>query len=212
MAPSDRDELERRIRELCDAGDFDGATSAALRGYGTEIFAFLVSLLRSEPDAAEVFGAFSERVWKGIRRFGWESSFRTWAYTVARNAARTQRAGAKARAARFAALPEGSELAEIAEQIRTETRSYLKTRARDAMAKLRDSLAENERTLLTLRIDRNLSWQDLARVLHDGETPPSDAELERSSAQLRKRFQRLKARIVEMGLREGILKRRSAPD
>jgi len=208
MAAEGREELEGRIRQLCDASDFGGATSLALRGYGREILTFLISLHRSESDASEVFAAFSERVWKGLPGFDWASSFRTWAYTIARNTSRTYRSDATNRAQRFGPLPEGSELGAIAEQVRSETRSYLKTHARTKIAELRDALPAPDRMLLTLRVERKLSWLELARVLHDGGEPPTEAELQRASAQLRKRYQRVKEKVVEMGLREGLIKRR----
>src|SRR4051794_26294775 len=66
MTDVDREALEGRIRHLCEAGNFGEATNAALRGYGSEIFALLIALHRSEPDAAEVFAELSERVWKGL--------------------------------------------------------------------------------------------------------------------------------------------------
>lgn len=211
MIAEDREVLEAKIREHCHAGDFRTATSVAFKGYGREIFTFLMSFHRSESDAAEVFGAFSERVWKGIPSFEWGCSFRTWAYTIARNASHTYRSDARNRGQRFPALPADSELGEIAEQVRTETRSYLKTHARDRIAELRDALPKADRMLLTLRIDRKLSWLELARVLHDGDTSPGDADLQRSAALLRKRFQRLKEKLVEQAVREGLVKRRGDP-
>ena len=81
------DEAERAIREACDARRFDAAVNAALNTYGREILSFLAALLRSESDAHEVYSLFSEDLWKGIAKFGWRSSMRTWSYTLARNAA-----------------------------------------------------------------------------------------------------------------------------
>jgi RNA polymerase sigma-70 factor (ECF subfamily) len=208
MTPEARDELERSVMTHCRAGAFDAATAAALRGYGPEIASFLLAFHGTETDADEVFSVFAERLWRGLPRFGWESSLRTWAYAIARNASLTHRAATRKRGQRFAALPEGSEIAEIAAQVRSATRSFLATRARDGMARLRDSLDEPDRVLLTLRIERGLSWVELARVLRDGEGPVTEAELDRAAAQLRKRFQRLKQKILEMGIREGLVKER----
>src|SRR5687767_8128202 len=56
------DELERTIRERCDAGDHDGAATAALRGYGPHVYALLVSIHRDEAAAGDVFATFSEQL------------------------------------------------------------------------------------------------------------------------------------------------------
>src|SRR5687768_6899943 len=62
------------------------AAAAAIRGYGPEIFAFLVSRHHNDLHAEEVFSIWSERLWRGLREFAWACSLRTWAYTLARNA------------------------------------------------------------------------------------------------------------------------------
>jgi RNA polymerase sigma-70 factor (ECF subfamily) len=61
--------------------------------------------------------------------------------------------------------------------------------------------------LLVLRVDRNLEWNDLARVLaegDDGTAPLADADVTREAARLRKRFQLLKEKLREMAKREGL--------
>jgi RNA polymerase sigma-70 factor (ECF subfamily) len=199
-------ELEREIRARCERGDLPGAAEVALRGYGPEIFGFLVTFHRSEQDAAEVFSIFTERVWRGLDRFGWHCSFRTWAYTVARNASQTYRIEAHRRAQREAPLPDGSGLQEIAAQIRTETLSYLRTRTKTRAAQIRETLPQEDQVLLTLRVDKDLSWDDLARVLHGEEGGPLAGDaLRRESARLRKRFQLVKQRLVELARREGLI-------
>jgi RNA polymerase sigma-70 factor, ECF subfamily len=58
-----------------------------------------------------------------------------------------------------------------------------------------------------LRIDRGLSWSDLARVLHEGEEDAAldDEALAREAARLRKRFQLVKDKLREMAKKEGLL-------
>jgi len=131
---------------------------------------------------------FSERVWKGLPTFDWASSFRTWAYTIARNTSLRYRGTAAKRARRFPAMPEGSFLAEIAEEVRSETQSFLKTEVKDRVARLRESLPPEDQMLLALRIDRKVAWLDLARVLRDDATPATAEELTRESARPMKRF------------------------
>jgi RNA polymerase sigma-70 factor (ECF subfamily) len=56
-----------------------------------------------------------------------------------------------------------------------------------------------------LRVDRKLAWNELAEVLHDGEGPLDPSGIKREAARLRKRFQLLKERLVELGRREGLV-------
>ena len=207
MQPEQREELEREIRALCDRGELQGAAAAAVRGYGPEIYGFLVAFHRQKDDASEVFAAFTERLWRGLPGFEWQCSFRTWAYAIARNTSLTYRRQARRRAELYGPLPDGSQLSALEQQPRSETASYLKTQRQTRMAALRESLPREDQELLVLRVDRKLAWKDLARVvLHprDG-SGPSDEVLDREAARLRKRFQIVKEQLYEMGRREGLI-------
>jgi RNA polymerase sigma-70 factor (ECF subfamily) len=84
--PAEREASERAIRALCEAGDHAGATTAALRSYGVELLGFLRALAGEHDLAAEAFAELGEDIWKGLPRFRWESSLRSWLYALARNA------------------------------------------------------------------------------------------------------------------------------
>lgn len=206
MDEGQREALEQDIRRRCEAADPGGAASVALRGYGPELYGFLVAFHRSEHDAAEVFAMVSERLWRGLGDFGWQSSFRTWAYTVARNTSLKYRRDEGRRRARQVALPEGSELSAIAEEIRTRTKSFLRTEAKNRVTELREALSPDDRELLVLRVDKRLSFKELALVLHDEGAAPLDAAgIDKEAARLRKRFQLIKQRLLEAGRRDGLV-------
>ena len=208
MNVQQREELEAAIRERTERGDTTGAAEVALRGYGREIFEFLAALHHNEDDASEVFSLFAEGVWRGLPRFGWRSSFRTWAYSVARKASLRFRRDARRRAARLGPLPESAHLEALVAEVRTQTQSWLQTERKNRFAALRESLPSEDQALLLLRVDRQLSWIDLARVLHEDDTAPLEGEaLKREAARLRKRFQLLKEKLYEMGRREGLVRR-----
>jgi RNA polymerase sigma-70 factor, ECF subfamily len=200
-----RTEIEADIRRRCEARDFEGATTTALQGYGGELFELLLALHRSEAEAWEVFSRFQEGIWRGMERFEWSCSFRTWAYVIARRASLRHRAGAARRAAHEAPLPEGSELTALMARIRVETTASLQATRRARLVELRDALAADDQTLLMLRVDRELAWNDLARVFHVGEGELDEAALKRESARLRKRFQTIKEKLYEMARREGLV-------
>jgi RNA polymerase sigma-70 factor (ECF subfamily) len=201
-----REELEQAIRGRTDALDFAGAAEAAIRGYGREIFEFIAALHRDESAAAEVFSLFTEGLWRGLPRFAWHCSFRTWAYAVARKASLRHRRDARRRAARNLPLPEGSRLSDIADAVRTETLPFLRTERKSRLTELRESLPPEDQTLLMLRVDRQLAWNDLAQVMREDDAGPLEGEaLKREAARLRKRFQLVKERLYELARREGLV-------
>lgn len=180
-----------------------GAAVEGLSLYGSEVYSFLCMRVGNETDAHEVYAQLSEDLWRGIGAFEWRCSFRTWLYTLARNAAvRFERAPAS-RAARRIPLSRMDEVAAAAE--RSRTRPYLRTDVKDRFAALRSSLSRDEQSLLVLRVDRGLSWQEVARVLHDGDENPDDAALRRGAVNLRQRFQQVKERLRALARASGIL-------
>jgi RNA polymerase sigma-70 factor (ECF subfamily) len=98
-----------------------------------------------------------------------------------------------------------SQVSEVIARERSRTASYLRTESQAVLKRIRDSLDPEERSLLVLRVDRNLSWLDIARIMRGGET--DEQLLKRDAARLRKRFQTLKARLRararEAGLHAG---------
>ena len=84
--------------------------------------------------------------------------------------------------------------------MRTTTAAHLKSEVKDKLAQLRTSLDPAEQTLLVLRVDREMSWQDIAVVMSaEGETVSAPA--------LRKRFERLTDRIRKLAQDAGLIPR-----
>ncbi|HEX8789836.1 MAG TPA: sigma-70 family RNA polymerase sigma factor [Polyangiaceae bacterium] len=207
MEEASRARLESEVRSLCDARDWDAACTAILRGYGPEVFGFLVAVHRSEAAANDAFSDLAEAIWRSLPSFAWQSTARTWTYAIARNVSRTRKRDA-ARLDRRAPRAGDSALEGVAAKVRTETAAILRTETKTRLQALRDELPQADRMLLVLRIDRGLSWNDLARVLHEGEDEGAaldDAALVREAARLRKRFQIVKDKLREMAKKEGLL-------
>jgi len=205
VAREQHEALERQIRGRLEGGDVAGAATLAIRGYGAEIYGFLVTFHRDEEDATEVFSIFSERLWRDLAGFRGECSVRTWAYVLARHSSLNYRRDRRRREKRERALPEGSQLSAIVEQVRSETASYLRSERRARFTALRESLPPEDQMLLVLRVDRGLAWNDLARVLRDDAGPLGEDQLKREAARMRKRFQLLKERLLELGRRAGVV-------
>ena len=181
-------DVEAEVRAACERGDHDAAATAALAGYGRELAAYLAAVLRDAAAADDVLAQVAEQLWRALPTFRWESSLRTFAYTIARHAwLRWLRDPAR----RVARVPLSSPSVEaVVAAARSETASYLRTAARDRIAALRAALDPDDQSLLILRVDRGLAWRDVARVMAD-----DDADLDKVAAALRKRFERLKAEL-----------------
>lgn len=198
-----RDAVEQRVRRLCTEGELAAAATAAVRGYGPEIYGLLRTWHREEADAADVFSTFSENLWQGLPTFVWQCTLRTWAYTLARNASFGFLRGVR-RNRRGVPLSEASAAGRLAYEIRTETRTWMRTETKDRFALLRESLPPEDQTLLVLRVDRNLEWNELARIFSD-KHDPDDQTIKREAARLRKRFQLIKEQLRDLARREGLL-------
>ena len=175
--------LEKRIAAALKCQEFDKATTYALRGYGPELLRYALTLCRSTDDARDVFSEFAIRLWKALPKFR-ATTVRALAYRLVRNAAADFYSDAYRR--RRATLPSSlaSELAHSTH--RTSMASLERDAAR--LAKIRALLTPEEETLLLLRVDRRLSWEEIADVLAGEERGPD-------ASALRKRFERLKAKI-----------------
>jgi RNA polymerase sigma-70 factor (ECF subfamily) len=197
MATAARAEVEARIRAAWDRGDHKVATHLIIEGYGPEILGFLVALVHDSTDADDVFATFCEDVWRGIAGFGWRCSARCWSYTLARHAAfRFLRSRQTNRRVPLSSAPD------VEDRLRTTTALHARSEVKSEMRRLREELPIDEQAILILRVDKDLSWEEVARVLDDGE---SDSDMARSTVRVRKRFQLVKNKLRRMAQEAGLL-------
>lgn len=194
--------LDARIRALIAMGDDKRAATEALSALGPEVLGFLVRVVGSEADADEVFAATSERVWRSLATFQWRCSLRTWMYVIARHEIDRFRRGAQRHErGRVSA----SELEEVVAHVTTRSRSALRAERRDALAKLREELPEDDRAILVLRVDRGLAWDEIALSFLDDPDACTEEERRREAARVRKRFQLIKDRLAARARDEGLV-------
>jgi RNA polymerase sigma-70 factor (ECF subfamily) len=196
--------IEDAVQRAFRAGDLEAAATEALNGFGGEMFGFLAHRLRDESDAADVFGAFVEDLWRGLPAFQWRSTVRVWMYVLARNAANRHVRSAARRPDRNVPLSQAPGLAEAAERVRTRTRMHLRSEVKTAVTRLREALPPDDQLLLSLRIDKELRWSEIAQVLADGPELRAQ-ERSRAAARLRQRFQTLKTRLRRQAEAAGLL-------
>ncbi|HTJ44093.1 MAG TPA: sigma-70 family RNA polymerase sigma factor [Kofleriaceae bacterium] len=174
--------METAVSERLAREDLRGAATVALRAYGPQLLGYLRATL---PDGAadDAFSLFCELFWKGLPGFRGESSILTWSYQLAWSAARRVLEDPQRWRARRL---DTDEMNGIVQEVRSSTAPHLRQSSADQLAKIRSQLDFTEQTLLVLRIDRELEWDEIATVMSI------------DSATLRKRFQRLKAKIREL--------------
>jgi RNA polymerase sigma-70 factor (ECF subfamily) len=186
--------MTKRDDELCsliEAGRIPDATTRVLGELGPEILGFLSGVL-GDHDGDDVFSQFSEALWHSLASFRSRCTIRTWCYMLARQAiVHHQRSERRHVAGRVPI----SELAEVLEAVR-KTHTTLVAQRRATLAQLRNELSVEDRTLLILRVDRNLPFEEIAVAFAGCPDSLDDVALRREANRLRKRFQLIKERMV----------------
>lgn len=201
-----QDGIDQQIRAACDAAAFERAASLVIEHYGPELLGFLLGHLRDREAASEVFAEFSAAFWVALPRFEWRCSVRTWAYKLLRRTAARHREHARRRA-QLQPLAQLSQLSQAVERVHTATLAYQRTDVKDRFQELRTELPEEDRMLLVLRVDRGLSWLELAEITLTDDLAPDETRLKTEAARLRKRFQLVKVRLRALLADAGLLDR-----
>jgi RNA polymerase sigma-70 factor, ECF subfamily len=183
-------DVDRELRTLIAQGEIERATERAIRTYGPELYGWLRSTISSEGDAQDAFSRMSEELWRSLERFDGRCSIRTWCYMLARCAVFHVRS--RPRHQREVLVSQVPSILGAVTHVWNTTKVG-EQRADDVYAQIRGELDEEEQTLLVLRVDKDLSWREIAQVLC-GEDALA-GEVERKAATLRKQFERVKERL-----------------
>jgi len=177
--------VDERVRALLDAGAHADAATEAIRALAPAVLRYVRTLLRDEAEADDAFSYWAETVWNGLPGFRGEASLRTWALRLAYRAALAVRDRAWRRRVRPFATGEASRLAAT---LRTASAVRVERQRRRLDAALARLTAEQQ-TLLSLRVDQGLSWEEIAEVL-------STTTRRVAPKTVAKRYERLKARLA----------------
>jgi RNA polymerase sigma-70 factor (ECF subfamily) len=193
-------DVDASVRALCQRGEYDEATVLVLKAWGGAIYRFIAARVRDEDLTSDAFAKFSEDLWRGMAKFEGRAPVKVWSYAIARNAA-GQILRKQARARRSQVGWTSTLSARIADEIRTDTREYLRTGFKTRFRELARRLAPEEHAIMWLRINERMSWEEIARVQSDVHGP----ELKREAARLRKRFQLVREKLRTMAESEGLV-------
>lgn len=177
--------VDERVRALLDAGAHADAATEAIRALGPGVLRYVRTLIRDEADASDAFSCWAEAVWSGLPGFRGDASLRTWALRLAYHAALAVLDQAWRRRVRPFATGEASRLAET---LRTASAVRVERQRRKLDAVI-GKLSAEQQTLLSLRVDQGLTWQEVADVL-------STATRRVDPQTAAKRYERLKVRLA----------------
>jgi RNA polymerase sigma-70 factor, ECF subfamily len=186
-SPGHWSELEGQVRTSLERGERDEAATRVIERLEPDIRGYIACRLVGD-DADDALSQFRENVWRDLVRFRWECSLRAWAYRLAHHA--VTRILRQPHRRREEHLP-SSAASVLAASIGA--RGPMSSERHQGLALLRAELTDEEQELLTLRIDRELEWEEISAIL--------DA----TSAALRKRFERLIPRLEQMARERGLL-------
>jgi RNA polymerase sigma-70 factor (ECF subfamily) len=190
--------LDARVLELVVADRLKDAGDLLLTRLSPELRPFLHRLLGDVTLAEEAHSATCERLWRGLKTFRWECSLRSWSYIIARREASRCRA-------RHALAEIQQTTLTVAERMPAKgtSRTSLSTTRRDILENLRESLSDEDRDLLVLRVERGLAWKEIAAAFLEEETS-DPAAIDREAARLRQRY-----RSIRVGVKAALAKRKS---
>jgi RNA polymerase sigma-70 factor, ECF subfamily len=181
--------LEERVRSLNAAGQGSAAATEVIQALGPDILRYLRSLLQDEEEAADAFSRFAENLWRALPGLQSREPVRTWAFHVAWQAALDLRNGSKRH--------RPGEASAVAAQVRTMT-VVRAARKIDKLSRLREALDPQEQSILSLRLDQQFSWEEIAEILSlDGE--PVEAST------VMARYGQIRERLAAMAREQGIL-------
>lgn len=181
-------QAERCVREQVALGDSASAAGTLWKAYGAELYGWLVAS-HGHVDASDIASGVRLALVRAVGGFRGESSARTWLYQIARREVVAHHRARKRRRAVLTPL-ENHPSAEA----RPRSRGTAAQRELE-LEELRGSLDADERALLALRYDRELSYADIARIWFDA---AESEDVERGAARLRQRVRALKARLVAL--------------
>ena len=177
-----------------DCGDeTNDVATRVIREHAPALLRYLRALLRDEDLASDAFSLTIEWIWKGVRSFRGDSSERTWTFGIAWNAARRLREDPWFWRRETI---QSSSASRLAAELHTATQ--LTETKGQRLDELRRELKADEQNLLVLRIDQNLDWNEIVDILAAGGEQVT-------AATLRKRFERVKARIGKLARKRGLM-------
>jgi RNA polymerase sigma-70 factor (ECF subfamily) len=192
-------EVENRVRELIAIKDVREAAGLALYGsaengrydgHGVRVFGYLRAIMKNDRDAKEVFAKFSRLVHKDIGSCPSDGSLKSWLYGIAYRVMVEHMKERKTRCDFQFARTE-----QRASHARASIDRWDQSSVKDVLRELCSQLPENQQTIFILRVDRNMDWEELARVFLNAQEFAEPEILQFVVCHLKTQFNRAKEKV-----------------
>ncbi len=192
------DQVVQEVRQALASGDVVAATLRVLDAYGAEVFGFLAGVLDDIDEAREAYSSIGERTRERLVTMGCPDDLRTCLYGLACRAL-------DARRTQQDPVPRG--LTSSSDPLLAPPAPPSGTRRKrpEALAHLRSKMPARDRELLVLRVDRRMTWDELATVFLGDDASESDHL--REIFLLRSRYRIIKSWLAREAESRGILGR-----
>lgn len=161
MATPDQDNPEWVLQERVRSGD-RAAFSAWVQQHQRPLFAVIWRYVRNDEDARDLVQATFVKAWQGLATFRGESSLKTWLYRIGINLAlnhkRDNRSNPREEIPDDAASPDATAVARLEE-----------AQQHDRLLAAVQSLPAKQRLVVELRVQQELSFQEVAAVAQSTE-------------------------------------------
>jgi RNA polymerase sigma-70 factor (ECF subfamily) len=182
--------LDIEVHQLVAAGRQREATALMLTRLSPELRPFLHRLLGDALLVDEALGNTCKHLFRRLPQFRWDYSLRSWGYIFARREASRCRAVRS----RMDALPTMLSAAH-GETVDRTPNARASTSTHDLLDSLRASISDDDRDLLVLRVERGLSWSEVAAAFLEDDDPSAEA-IQSESARLRQRYRAIRVRLA----------------
>lgn len=159
---------EIELIALCQEGDRD-AFERLYRRYAKDVYAMALRMVHSEEIAEEVTQEVFISVYKDIQKFQFQSAFTTWLYRIAyRRAADQFRKNRKHKDHTISFTQEETSITidRLKDSGDNPSENALQRERTQLIEKAISSLSPKQKTIMILRYINNLSYDEIAKILH----------------------------------------------
>jgi len=206
--PSSDQAVEDEVRTALARGtpeDLQRGVELAMGHYGQRLCAFVLNLAKDPAVAADVQQDLWLSVFLHAPKFRWESSLKGWLYLLARRAAIKAAQKGVQRGRAGVPLSQAAE-SKLRAHMATSIAEWQKDDFKQRFRELRRKLPEKDQSLLVMRSDQEMPFREIAHALAETDETLGEAELKTREATLMKRFQRVKQRLFQLALEEGLVR------
>lgn len=193
-------ENELILTEKSKNGDVE-AFSLLISAYEKKILNFTYRILSSKEDAEDVTQEVFVKAYRAIASFDNKSSFQTWIYKIAQNAAldflrKQKRRGGKKNVSLYAEDEDGEYEIPIADKKNEPYSELRKKEAQNALEKAMEELGADQKEVIVLRDIQGFGYDEIAEITGEN-LGTVKSRISRARLLLRKKLEKNKELFIE---------------